>query len=307
MLSVAKIWDAAPHNAFTDLIRFRERWFCTFREGQSHASPGGVVRVIVSDDGKTWSSAAALTEPGVDLRDPKFSLTPAGRLMMVMGGSILEAGNYVGRQPRVSFSDDGRVWESPRRILASGDWLWRVTWLNGRAYGVSYQGGGGLRGVKRSASLYESADGVAWRLVTPLDLPGASETTLRFLPSGEMIALSVDMRTQPRSTRIGSSLPPYRDWSWRDVPYALGGPNFLLLPDGRWIASTRNYAAEGSSHTVMAWMNRDSIRPFLTLPSGGDTSYAGLVRQDDALWVSYYSSHEGKSAIYLARIRVPAP
>ena len=25
ILSVEKIWDQAPHNAFTDLIRFRER------------------------------------------------------------------------------------------------------------------------------------------------------------------------------------------------------------------------------------------------------------------------------------------
>ena len=42
--------------------------------------------------------------------------------------------------------------------------------------------------------------------------------------------------------------------------------------------------------------------PALTLPSGGDTSYAGMVWHDGLLWVSYYASHEGKSAIYLARV-----
>ena len=36
-----KIWDAAPHNAFTDLAHFRGRWFCVFREGRSHVSPDG--------------------------------------------------------------------------------------------------------------------------------------------------------------------------------------------------------------------------------------------------------------------------
>ncbi len=41
----------------------------------------------------------------------------------------------------------------------------------------------------------------------------------------------------------------------------------------------------------------------LTLPSGGDTSYAGMVWHDGVLWVSYYASHEGKSAIYLARVK----
>jgi hypothetical protein len=43
----------------------------------------------------------------------------------------------------------------------------------------------------------------------------------------------------------------------------------------------------------------------LTLPSGGDTSYAGMVWHDGVLWVSYYASHEGKTAIYLARVKVP--
>ena len=31
ILDVRKIWDAAPHNAFTDLIRHRDRWWCVFR------------------------------------------------------------------------------------------------------------------------------------------------------------------------------------------------------------------------------------------------------------------------------------
>jgi len=305
IVSLEKIWNQGEHNAFTDLIRFDDRWYCTFREGRGHASPDGVVRVLESDDGRAWRSAARLAEEGIDLRDPKFSVTADGRLMVVLGGSIMRDGSYVGRQTRVAFSRDGRIWTPLQKILAPGDWLWRVTWHGGKAYGVAYHGGGGLRGVKRAAFLHQSSDGVAWELITPLDLPGASETTLRFLESGEMIALSVDMRTSPRGTRIGSSRPPYRDWVWRDVPYALGGPNFIVLPDGRWLASTRNYLGEGKgSQTVLAWMTRDSIRPFLEFPSGGDNSYAGLVRQGDELWMSYYSSHEDKTSIYLARVRL---
>ena len=41
IVSVQKIWARAPHNAFTDLIRFNDRWFCVFREGQAHVSPDG--------------------------------------------------------------------------------------------------------------------------------------------------------------------------------------------------------------------------------------------------------------------------
>ena len=41
----------------------------------------------------------------------------------------------------------------------------------------------------------------------------------------------------------------------------------------------------------------------LTLPSGGDNSYPGMVWHDTLLWTSYYSSHEEKTSIYLAKIR----
>ena len=40
------------------------------------------------------------------------------------------------------------------------------------------------------------------------------------------------------------------------------------------------------------------LRELVTLPSGGDTSYPGLVLRGDNLYVSYYSSHEGKTSIY---------
>lgn len=33
---VAKIWDHANHNAFTDLIRHEGKFYCTFREADSH-------------------------------------------------------------------------------------------------------------------------------------------------------------------------------------------------------------------------------------------------------------------------------
>ncbi|MEK8105428.1 hypothetical protein NKG94_10170 [Micromonospora sp. M12] len=38
---------------------------------------------------------------------------------------------------------------------------------------------------------------------------------------------------------------------------------------------------------------RGALTELVALPSGGDTSYPGLVWHDDLLWVSYYSSHEG--------------
>ena len=90
LVSVARIWDAGAHNAFTDLIRWRNRWYCTFREGDAHVGGDGRIRVLVSADGDKWTSAALVSEAGIDLRDAKPSITPDDRLMIVAGGSVYE-------------------------------------------------------------------------------------------------------------------------------------------------------------------------------------------------------------------------
>ena len=69
LVEVRKIWDQAPHNAFTDLVRHQGRWWCVFREGQGHVSPDGALRVLTSADGVAWESAARLASATEDLRD----------------------------------------------------------------------------------------------------------------------------------------------------------------------------------------------------------------------------------------------
>jgi hypothetical protein len=297
IVSVKKIWDEGKHNAFTDLIRFHDRWWCTFREAEAHGKSIGKVRVIVSDDGDKWTSVTLIKQTGVDLRDPKLSITPDGRLMLIMGGSVYVEGTpYGSRSPRVAFSKDGRQWTKPRKLLAEDHWLWRVTWHDDWAWSVSKLGEG--RDPRRGV-LYRSRDGLDWEWTTEFRLPNntwnASETTLRFLPDGEMIALT-------RPNWIGTSKPPYKKWSWTKLRENMGGPTFIRLPDGSLWAAARRYGEKRS--TVLARMTRTSYQPVLTLPSGGDCSYPGMVWHDGLLWMSYYSSHEGKTSIYLAKIKI---
>ena len=51
-MDVRMIWDKAPHNAFTDLMRFKGQWYCAFREGKGHVCDEGKLRVIRSTDGR---------------------------------------------------------------------------------------------------------------------------------------------------------------------------------------------------------------------------------------------------------------
>jgi hypothetical protein len=307
LVSVEKIWDQGQHNAFTDLIRFQGKWFCSFREGAGHVfGEDGKIRVIVSEDGKTWKSAALMAEEGIDLRDPKLSITPDGRLMMNAGGSVYEGKKFITRQPRVAFSEDGFEWGPTIRICQDGDWLWRVTWHKDKAYGFSRapipQDGAEGTSEEWQLTLYVSDDGIDYTPVCKPEVPGKpNETTVRFMDDDTMIAL---VRREGGSTNcwIGTSKPPYTDWSWHETGYRIGGPNFIILPDGSMWAGGRYYP--GGAKTVLAKFGPETYEPVLTLPSGGDNSYPGFVWHEGLLWMSYYSSHEGKTTIYLAKIRI---
>ena len=78
--------------------------------------------MLESTNGEKWESAALIRESGIDLRDPKLSITPDDRLMIVGGGSVYEGTTLKGRQPRACFSKDGREWTTPERVLSEGDW-----------------------------------------------------------------------------------------------------------------------------------------------------------------------------------------
>ncbi|MEE2657716.1 MAG: sialidase family protein [Candidatus Latescibacterota bacterium] len=298
--SLQCIWSEATHSAFTDLMLRKGEWWCTFREAKAHGGGSlGTIRVLYSNDAKQWQSSAHLAEPGIDLRDPKICEMPDGRFMLVMGGALYDGSRYVTRAPRLSFSDDGVHWTAPQKVLAEDHWLWRVTWDGTTAWGVSKLGEGN---DPRRGILYRSEDGLSWQFVHEFRLPddiwNASETTLRLLPDGEMIALV-------RPEWIGTSRPPYVEWSWTRLAEPIGGPNFLILEDGRMWGGGRRHI-DGEAQMWLARMTRTSYEPTLMLPSGGDCSYPGMVWEGERLWVSYYSSHEdGKaSSIYLAQVEV---
>jgi hypothetical protein len=299
-----RIWDKAKHNAFTDLLRHKDRWYCVFREGSAHVSPDGALRVIVSDDGETWESLALITSPKYDLRDAKLTKTPDGRLMLNGAGMIADA--KVRYYSMVWFSsDDGRTWTEGKQIGDPGFWLWRSQWHNGNAYSMGYSTE--RERTQRKLRLYRSKDGGDFdTLVEQLSAPaGCGEDTVLFMKDQSALCL-LRHETGDKMAQLGTASPPYTDWTWRDLNLRIGGPNMIQLPDGRILAATRLYA--GGARTSLSWLDpkNGKLTEVLKLPSGGDTSYAGLVLHEGLLWISYYSSHESKTSIYLAKVRIPS-
>jgi hypothetical protein len=301
IVETRKLWDQAPHNAFTTLVRFGSRWYCAFREGSTHVSGDGVIRILTSLDGERWLPAAVLFYNGGDLRDPKFSVSPQGTLLL-SAAVALNPPSEVRHRSVIYFSSDGRDWSQPVVVGDPNFWLWRIEWQRDYAYGVAYS-----TVDPRTTRLYASKDGVVWTILVEnlYDAKRPSEAALLF---GEQDTGYILLRRDGDSAtaQLGTSRPPYRGWTWTDLGIRIGGPAVIRLPDGRVIAAGRFYEPV---RTALAWLdvNGGSITEFLRLPSGGDTGYAGMVYHDGLLWISYYSSHGGKAAIYLAKVTIPPP
>ncbi len=304
IISVERIWDRAGHNAFTSLIDYKGKLYCAFRESSGHVSDiNGTIRVIASDDTQNWYSVAHIFERGYDLRDPQLSVTPDNRIMLNIGGSIYTGGKLTGMEPQVSFSDtSGRNFSAPQKIFidekikSDKDWLWKATWYKGIAYATAYQ-----PSKEKSVQLLMSNDGIHYKYITTFDVIGGNETTLSFTADGKMIA--VVRCDKMRAGYIGSSEPPYKKWTFNKLQARVGGPNLILLDNGVMLCATREYPPDNNQKTILAKVGLDGeFIKLVTLPSGGDCSYPGLVMRDSILYVSYYSSHEEKTAIYLAKL-----
>lgn len=300
IISVKKIGDRAPHNAFTDLARFKDRFYCVYREGQDHVSPDGALRILSSADGETWESAALIQSEKEDLRDAKIRVTPDGRLFLGGAGALHDTSKHT-HQSYVWFSDDGKVWGDAIPVGDPDFWIWRVTHHKDAWWGVGY----GCRDHLKSARLYSAPDGVQFKpIVETLSNDGyPTEATLHFLKDDTCLCL-VRRDEGNRHAYLGTARSPYTEWHWKDLGAALGGPHLIELPDGRLLASGRLY--DQKERTSLLWLDKEAgkLTEFLTLPSGGDTSYPGLVLHEGLLYVSYYSSHEGKSSVYLAKVKL---
>lgn len=311
---IKKIWDRGGHNAFTDITYFKNKLYIVFREGEGHIpnkdnTGNGKIRILSSTDGEFWESTAVLELNGIDLRDPKISVTPKKRMMIIMGGSVYDNGQLQGISTYVTMSDpSGKKFSMPEpieldeRIKSDFDWLWRVTWYDKTGYGVVYQSNINGEKGKSKAYLVKTNKGREYELVTELNMAGnPNEATIRFLPGAEMMILA-RRGGEDKMGMMGTSKAPYTDWTWQKLDFQLGGPNFEIIPINKILIGTRVYSEDGNYTALLLGKKNEPFKEVMRLPSGGDNSYPGMFTIGGFVWMSYYSSHEGKASIYYARI-----
>lgn len=320
--NVRKVFDNGEHNAFTDLIRWRDRFWLVFRScPDGHmVHPTSSIIILSSDDTNEWQPEFRFSVPKRDTRDPHF-LAFQSKLFVYTGtwysgDSTLPRDEY-DLNKHLGFAvwtEDGRDWQGPQQLEGTyGHYIWRAAAHGDWAYLCGRRNRGyaqvsGERELVESAML-ESEDGLIWRFRTLFQETHGDETAFQFLGDGEVLGIS---RRGSGPAQLIASQPPYTQWTRTDLPVYIGGP--LLARWGeRWLVGGRRNTPDGP-RTALYWLAGHELRQFAELPSGGDNSYPGFAALSPARGVvSWYSSHEKDAdghtitAIYMADLEIVKP
>lgn len=299
LLWAQRAWKAGKHNAFTDLCYFGQRYYLVFRQASSHHSKDGVLRIMSSVQGKKWRTVVVLQNPVADLRDGKLCVTPDGKLQLLAAAAFHDKTQQA-YQSYLWYSPDGKNWSEPQAAGEADYWLWRLSWLRDQAYAVAYK-----CGADRHIRLYQQNASGQFDIANPrIYSEGyANEAALLFDSDDKAWCL---LRKDPDHGQLGYSLPPYTQWQWLDIGCRIGGPQAIFTASGQILAAVRLYDEKVRTSLVTLNQNTGELTEIIALPSGGDTSYAGMVLQGDKLLISYYSSHQGRCSIYTALLRIQA-
>ncbi len=315
---VRRVFDNGEHNAFTDLIRFRDRFYLAFRScPQGHGvHPTSSIIILASEDGRKWEPVHRFRVAKRDTRDPHF-LIFRDKLFVYTGTwycgeaspQVYEYNKHLGY---ACWSNDGTTWSEPTMLEGTyGHYIWRAAAHDGTAYLCGRRKRAFVETSRSERSdvesaLLESDDGLVWRTRSLFQTTLGNETAFLFESDGSVSAVA--RCTNDRSQWCRAK-PPYSTWERTDLDRYIGGP--LLAKWGeRYVVGGRQNTGP-QPRTALYWFNEGNLQEIAVLPSGGDNSYPGFVELSPTRGlVSWYSSHEkdesGKTitAIYLADLEV---
>jgi hypothetical protein len=315
--NIRRVFHNGEHNAFTDLIRFKDQFFLTFRscpDGHGVNDSASII-VLSSSDSKRWNQIHQFSVPNRDTRDPHF-LVFKERLFIYTGTWYDDPSGQFDLNQHLGYgvwSEDGIHWATPTVLEGTfGHYVWKAATFGNKAYLCGRRKANFAVGPKGEGKAVESAmlvsdDGITWKHHSLFQEVSGDETVFLFEPDGAIIAIG---RRGSQAAQLCLTSPPYTEWQRSDLDRYIGGP--LLT---RWgphlVVGGRKFTENRGAKTSMCWFKDEQLIEFAELPSGGDNSYPGFVAlSDKRALMSWYSSHEktqdGKTitAIYLADLSV---
>jgi hypothetical protein len=267
--------------------------------------------VLASDDADKWEEVFTFSVPGRDTRDPHF-LIFRGKLFVYTGTWLVpSAGGERDLNDHLGYSawtEDGGTWHGPCLLEGTyGHYIWRAATWRGRAYLCGRRRRGFTPGHVSEAdpeliqgAMLESSDGLIWRHAALFTEEYGDETAFLFEKDGSVLALA--RGAGPKPARICRSAPPYDQWTRTDLDRNVGGP-LLARWEALYLIGGRKTVDPHTPRTTLYWLLGDQLHEAAELPSAGDNSYPGFVALDNGRsLLSYYSSHEEGTSVYLARL-----
>ncbi|MCP4783210.1 MAG: hypothetical protein GY903_12090 [Fuerstiella sp.] len=314
--NVRRVFDNGEHNAFTDLVLFRNRYYLAFRScPDGHmVHPTSSIIIMVSEDLKSWQQVHRFSVKHRDTRDPHFLVFK--QKLFVYTGTWYSGATTLPREQYdlnkhlgyAAWTTDGKMWNSPVMLDGTyGHYVWKANTFGDKAFlcgrrKTDFAEGPKGEGTAVESLMLESDDGLIWRKRAVFQPSRGDETAFLFEPDGNVLAIG---RRGSQPAQILKSSPPYTDWSRNDLDRYIGGP--LLVRWGSRIVVGGRRSTENGPKTSMCWLDGEDLHEFASLPSGGDNSYPGfLERSPTHAAMSWYSSHEKDAngqnitAIYMA-------
>jgi hypothetical protein len=319
--NIRRAFHNGEHNAFTDLTKFQDRFYLTFRScPDGHmVHPTASVIILASDDGRDWRQVHRFRVEKRDTRDPHF-LVFRDKLFVYTGTWYSGEKTLPPEQYDLNlhlgyaaWTEDGANWHSPILLEGTfGHYIWRAAAFGDKAYlcgrrKKNFEIGPKGEGRTVESAMLESDDGLIWRHRTLFQEVDGDETAFLFESDGAILAVGRRGRGPAQLLR---SQPPYAEWDRRDLDRYIGGPLLVRWGD-RYVVGGRKTIAGAGPKASMCWLKGEQLQEFAELPSGGDNSYPGFVALGPTrALMSWYSSHEkgadGKTitAIYLADLEI---
>ena len=294
-----KVKEGKDYASFTTLEYYRGYFYCAFREANIHVDyngvDNGVITIMRSKNGRAWKDYDQISLNGFDLRDPKLSITPNSRFMLIAEAVKYKQRKDITRKTMVSFMNHSKFGALKEIIFNPSkpyNWLWDVEWVGDKALGFLY-----------NPNFYavSSKDGLTYDVQKEYSFAGfPTEAAITTLDNDRVVVI---LRINKENSRIGIGDKSLKNIEWHDAGCRVEGPDIINIK-GKVYVCGRSFDEKVGVSLYELNKNNYHLRKIMELPAKGDCSYPGMVFVKNRLYISYYTTERNKVSVYVSRIKL---